>query len=83
MGTLIQKKFSISPEQKQFLENCKQWGFSDQSGIVREALSRFIKELKIKRRKSLMAQKAQELLPDYTQNKELTAFTDIDAEDFL
>lgn len=30
-----------------------------------------------------MAQKAQELLPDYTQNKELTAFTDIDAEDFL
>lgn len=83
METLTQKKFSISPEQKQFLENYRQWGFSDQSGIVREALSRFIKELKIKRRKSLMAQKAQELLPDYTENKELTAFTDLEAEDFL
>jgi len=30
-----------------------------------------------------MAQKAQELLPDYTENKELIAFTDLDGEDFL
>ncbi len=83
MEALTQKKFSISHEQKKFLENYRQWGFSDQSSIVREALNRFIKELKIKERKSLMAQKAQELLPDYTEDKELIAFSDLDGEDFL
>ncbi|MBW1678958.1 MAG: hypothetical protein JRJ08_02250 [Deltaproteobacteria bacterium] len=83
METLTQKKISLSREQKQFLENYKKWGFSNQSSIVREALDRFIKELKIKERKSLMSQKAQELLPDYTDDKELTAFTDLDGEDFL
>lgn len=83
MEVLTQKKISISPEQKKFLENYRQWGFSDQSSIVREALSRFIKEVKIKERKSLMAQKAQELLSDYTADKELIAFTDLDGEDFL
>jgi len=82
METLTQKKISLSREQKQFLENYKKWGFSNQSSIVREALDRFIKELKIKERKSLMAQKAQELLSDYTDDKELTAFTDLDGEDF-
>jgi len=83
MEALTQKKFSISREQKEFLENYRQWGFSDQSSIVREALNRFIKELKIKERKSLMARKAQELLPDYTEDKELIAFSDLDGEDFL
>lgn len=83
MKSLTQKKFSISLEQKKLLENFRQWGFSDQSSIVREALDRFIKELKIKERKRLMTQKAQELLPDYRQDKELVAFTDLDGEDFL
>ncbi|MGR3175065.1 MAG: hypothetical protein ACUZ8I_13650 [Candidatus Scalindua sp.] len=83
MNALTQKKFSISREQKKFLENYKQWGFSDQSSIVREALNRFIKELEIKERKGLMAQKAKELLPDYIEDKELIAFTDLDDEDFL
>ncbi|KPJ63659.1 MAG: hypothetical protein AMJ45_07130 [Syntrophobacter sp. DG_60] len=83
MEALTQKKFSISREQKEFLENYRQWGFSDQSSIVREALNRFIKELKTKERKVLMAQKAQELLPDYKEDKELIAFSDLDGEDFL
>ena len=83
MEALTQKKFSISHEQKEFLENYRQWGFSDQSSIVREALNRFIKELKIKQRKALMAQKAKELLPDYREDKELIAFSDLDGEDFL
>lgn len=83
MKYLTQKKFSISLEQKKFLENFRQWEFSDQSSIVREALDRFIEELKIKERKRLMAQKAQELLPDYSEDKELIAFTDLDGEDFL
>lgn len=83
MVPLTQKKISISPEQKQFLENYRQWGFSDQSSIIREALDQFIKELKIKQRKSQMAQKARELFSDYTTDKELTPFTDLDSENFL
>lgn len=83
MATLTQKKFSISLEQKQFLENYRQWGFSDQSSIVREALNQFITESKQKQRKSLMAQKALELLPDYSRDQELTSFTNLDGDDFL
>ncbi len=83
MAILTQKKFSISSEQKQFLENYKQWGFTDQSSIVREALNQFTKKLKTKQRKNQMAQKARELLSDYTTDKELTVFTDLDGEGFL
>lgn len=83
MATLTQKKISISSEQKQFLENYKQWGFTDQSSIVREALALFIKELKTNQRKTQMAQKARELVTEYTTDKELTVFTDLDNEDFL
>jgi len=82
MITFTQKKFSISSEQKQFLENYRQWGFTDQSSIVREALTRFINEIKTRQRKSRMAQKARELISDYTTDKELTAFSDLDGEDF-
>jgi len=83
MATLTQKKISISSEQKQFLENYKQWGFTDQSSIVREALTLFIRELKTSQRKIQMAQKARELVSEYTTDKELTGFTDLDGEDFL
>lgn len=83
MGNLAQKKFSISIQQREFLENCKEWGFSDQSSFVREAIERFIKELKTKRKKDQMEQKAQELLTKYSEDKELTVFTDLDTEDFL
>lgn len=82
MATLTQKKISLSSEQNEFIENYKQWGFTDQSSIVREALTRFIKEVKTKQRKSQMAEKAKELLSDYKTDKELTAFTDLDGEDF-
>jgi len=83
MATLTQKKISISSEQKQFLENYRQWGFTDQSSIVREALTLFIRELKANQRKTQMAQKAKELVSEYTTDKELTGFTDLDGEDFL
>jgi Arc/MetJ-type ribon-helix-helix transcriptional regulator len=83
MAPLTQKKISISHEQKQFLENYKQWGFTDQSSIIREALDQLIKELKTKQRKSQMAQKARELFSDYITDKELTPFTDLDSENFL
>ena len=83
MATLTQKKISISSEQNEFLENYKQWGFTDQSSIIREALSRFIKEVKTKQRKMQMAEKAKELLSDYKTDKKLTTFTDLDGEDFV
>ena len=83
MTTLTQKKFSISLDQRKFLETYKQWGFTDQSSIVREALTRFIRELKTSQRKTQMAQKARELVSEYTTDKELTPFTDLDGEDFL
>ena len=83
METLTQKKFSISHQQKEFLENYRKWGFSDQSSIVREVLGRFMKGLKIKKQKDLMAQKTQELLPNYTEDGGFIAFTGLDREDFL
>jgi len=83
MAALTQKKISISREQNKFLENYKQWGYTDQSSIVREALTQFIKEVKTRQRKSQMTQKARELLSDYATDKELTTFTDLDGEDFL
>jgi len=83
MRTMAQKKFTISPSQKQFLEDYKRWGFTDQSSIVREALSRFIGAFERNRLKSKIAQKAQELLSDYTTDTELTTFTDLDGDDFL
>lgn len=83
MPSMIQKRFSIDQEQKQFLESYKQWGYSDQSSIVREALARFIKEVKTKRRKKQMARKASELLPDYSADSELITFSTLDGEDFL
>jgi len=83
MTKLAQKKISISSEQNEFLENYKQWGFTDQSSIVREALTQLIKEVKTRQRKSQMAQKASELLSDYGTDKELTTFTELDGEDFI
>ena len=83
METVTQKKFSINVNQKEFLADYKKWGFSDQSSIVREALDRFIREIRIRERKNLMKKKANELLPDYADDKGLTVFTDLDGEDFL
>lgn len=83
MPNLNQKKFSISREQMKFLKNYKKWGFSDQSSIVREALDRYIREVKTQQRKRLMAQKSREILSDYLEDKELTTLTDLDSEDFL
>ena len=51
METVTQKKFSINVNQKGFLADYKKWGFSDQSSIVREALDRFIREIRTRERK--------------------------------
>jgi hypothetical protein len=83
MATLSQKKFSISAEQTKFLDDYKRWGFSDQSSVVREALDHYMKELTRKEIKNVLSQKAKELLADYSKDKELTAFTSLDSEEFL
>ena len=83
MARLTQKKISISSEQNEFLENYRQWGFTDQSSIVREALTQFIRAVKKKQRKNQMAEKARELLSDYETNKDLTDFSELDGEDFI
>jgi hypothetical protein len=83
METVTQKKFSINVNQKEFLANYKKWGFSDQSSIVREALDRFIREIRTRERKDLMKKKANELLPHYADDKELTVLADLDGEYFL
>ena len=80
MRKLTQQKFSISLEQKRFLENYRKWGYSDRSSIVRDALNSFIKELEDIRRKNLMGKKAQELSSDYKKGQ-LTLFSKIVNED--
>ena len=78
MQKLTQKKFSISVEQKQFLENYRRWGYSDRSSIVRDALHSFMKELETVERKTVMKKKAQELSSDYKENGRLTVFSKVD-----
>jgi metal-responsive CopG/Arc/MetJ family transcriptional regulator len=77
MRKLTQKKFSISIEQKRFLENYRRWGYSDRSSIVRDALNSFMKELEAAERKTLMKKKAQELSSDYKEGR-LTVFSKTD-----
>ena len=78
MLKLTQKKFSISLEQKRFLENYRRWGYSDRSSIVRDALNSFMKELETVERKTTMKKKAQELSSDYKENGILTVFSKLD-----
>ena len=74
MRKLTQKKFSISVEQKRFLENYRRWGYSDRSSIVRDALNSFMKKLEDAERRNLMKKKAQELSSDYKEGR-LTMFS--------
>jgi metal-responsive CopG/Arc/MetJ family transcriptional regulator len=81
MRKLTQKKFSISVEQKRFLENYRRWGYSDRSSIVRDALNIFMKELETAERKTIMKKKAQELSSDYKENGRLTVFSKVTKRD--
>lgn len=80
MRKLTQKKFSISIEQKRFLENYRRWGYSDRSSIVRDALNIFMRELETAERKTIMKKKAQELSSDYKEGR-LTVFSETDNRD--
>ena len=81
MRKLTQKKFSISVEQKRFLENYRRWGYSDRSSIVRDALNIFMRELETAERKTIMKKKAQELSSDYKENGRLTVFSKVEKRD--
>jgi len=81
MAIMIQKKISIKKEQGDFLSNCKEIGFPDQSSLVRAALDVFINEIKRKQRRSQIAKKSRELAKLYEEDASLTAFTAIDGDD--
>ena len=81
MRKLTQKKFSISVEQKRFLENYRKWGYSDRSSIVRDALNIFMRERETAERKTIMKKKAQELSSDYKENGRLTVFSKVTKRD--
>jgi Arc/MetJ-type ribon-helix-helix transcriptional regulator len=83
MHAMVQKKITIKREQEAFLAACREFGFADQSSLIRAALDDFIKETKRKQRRALITQKAGELAGLYGQNSDLTAFTAIDSDDFL
>ena len=82
MGIMIQKKITLKKEQGAFLAACKEFGFTDQSTLVRAALDVFIKEIKRKQRRNIMSQKARELVTLYDEDTDLTVFTTIDGDAF-
>ncbi len=83
MESITQKKFSITTGQSRFLEQYREWGYSDQSSIVRDALTRFIRDSLRNQRKIQMKKKSKDLLGVYETDRELTAFSVLDGEDLL
>ena len=81
MAPLVQKKISVNREQAAFLEACRQFGFADQSSLVRTALDDFMKAVKRNQRRFQMKKKALEMIGLYVSDPELTAFTAIDGDD--
>lgn len=67
----------LNPEQHQDLEEIARREHRSLSDVVREMLDVQLAE----RRRRDMTMAAQALLADYTSDKELTAFTALDAED--
>ena len=82
MASMVQKKISFDRKQAAFLAACKDFGFEDQSSLVRTAVDDFMREMKRRRLRSQIAAKAAELLDLYCNDEELTAFTAIDGDDF-
>lgn len=82
MAAMVQKKISFDRKQAAFLAACKDFGFEDQSSLVRTAVDDFMKEIKRRRLRAQIAAKAAELYDIYRSDKELTAFTAIDGDDF-
>ena len=80
MNSMIQKKITFRREQSNFLANCKEYGFADQSTLIRTALDVFIKKIKREQRRINISQKAQELATLYCEDSDLTAFTAIDGD---
>jgi len=82
LNIMIQKKITLKQEHAAFLSACKEFGFSDQSTMVRAALDIFIKDIKRKRRRAKISKKAEELATLYNEAADLTSFTTIDGDDF-
>jgi hypothetical protein len=81
MSSMVQKKVTIRQEHAAFLAAHKDLGFTDQSSLVRNALDDFIKETRRRQRRSMILQKANELVDLYVEDSELTEFTAIDGDE--
>ncbi len=68
----------LEPEQHEALVRIARQEKRSLSDVVREMLDQQLSE----RKKEELAAAAQALLQDYIEDKELTAFTALDAEDF-
>jgi hypothetical protein len=83
MNAWVQKKITIKKEQETFLTACKEFGFADQSSLVRAALDDFIKHVKRTQRREQISQKANELADIYDRDPEITVFAAIDGDPLL
>ncbi len=75
---MFRTQILLESEQHQALKEIARREKRSLSDVVREMLEQGLQE----RRKQDLAAAAEALLPDYQGDPELTAFTDLDAEDF-
>ncbi|OGO41189.1 MAG: hypothetical protein A2W36_01715 [Chloroflexi bacterium RBG_16_58_14] len=76
--SLYRTQISLEPDQHRELVKIARQEKRSLSDVIREMLNRQLAE----RKKRELAAAAQALLPDYADDKELTAFTALDAEEF-
>jgi predicted CopG family antitoxin len=76
--TALRTQILLEPEQHEALVKIARQEKRSLSDVVREMLDRQL----VERRKQALADAAQALLSDYTQDSELTAFTALDGDDF-
>lgn len=78
----VQKKISFEEQQSKIIEHYKEYGFRDQSDMVRCALKNMIRELEKEKRALRLQREAEEAAHLYQRGAELTFLMDIEGEDF-
>jgi hypothetical protein len=73
-----QAKFSLSPNQIDFVNRHQAWGYPDKSSLVRAALD----ELKAKLARERLAESARLYAEVYAEDKELRELTEAALEDW-
>ena len=75
---MLRTQILLEPEQHATLAAIARWEKRSLSSLIREMLEEQIEE----RQQQALTQAAKALLPDYQQDPELTAFTELDGEEF-